>query len=278
MPSGHWPPRSRREATPTSCCSAWAGRASAPRCSPRPSAASQGSRVSMSWTRPIPRGSALSRRSWTWPARYSSWPRSQARHWSPISSSSTSSTGWSGRWAEAGRRVVAITDPGSKLEKGAAGLGIAHVFHGVPSIGGRYSALSNFGLVPAAVMGVDVARLLDRAEEMVACAASVQVTDNPGAQLGLLMGLAAKQGLDKLTILTSPRLRALGAWFEQLVAESTGKQGKGIIPVDLERLGPPQVYGADRLFVHVALEGDAAPAEEAALAAVERAGHPVGAD
>ena len=178
--------------------------------------------------------------------------------------------------AEAGRRTVAITDPGSKLEQVAVRLGIAHVFQGVASIGGRYSALSNFGLVPAAVMGLDVARLLDRTEEMVrACAASVPVRDNPGAQLGLLLGLAAKQGRDKLTILTSPRLHALGAWLEQLVAESTGKQGKGIIPIDLERLGPPQVYGADRLFVHVALEGDAAPAEEAALAAVELAGHPV---
>ncbi len=177
---------------------------------------------------------------------------------------------------EAGSRFVAITDPGSKMEQAASQHGFAHVFHGVPSIGGRYSALSNFGLVPSAAMGIDVARFLDQTERMVqACAAGVPVGENPGAQLGLTLGAAALQGRDKLTLVTSPRLRDLGAWLEQLVAESTGKAGKAVIPVDLERLGPPEVYGADRLFAHLGLAGDADPVQEAALAALERAGHPV---
>jgi transaldolase/glucose-6-phosphate isomerase len=178
--------------------------------------------------------------------------------------------------AEAGRRLVVITDPGSKMEQVARELGAAHVFPGVPGIGGRYSALSNFGLVPAAVMGVDVGRLLDRTEVMVrACQAEPSPADNPGAQLGLILGLAARQGRDKLTLVTSPGVRALGAWLEQLVAESTGKQGMAIIPVDLERLGPPAVYGKDRIFVSVALDGDPEPAQGQALSALEKAGHPV---
>ncbi len=142
---------------------------------------------------------------------------------------------------EAGRRFLA--DHRSRLEH-AAGCrndGFRHVFLGWPSIGGRYSVLSDFGLVPAAVMGVDVARLLDRTEEMVcACMPSVPVEENPGVVLGTILGVAASEfGRDKLTIVSSPGIRGLGAWLEQLVGESTGKQGKGLIPVDREPLGHP---------------------------------------
>jgi transaldolase/glucose-6-phosphate isomerase len=142
---------------------------------------------------------------------------------------------------KAGSRWIAITDPGSKLEKEAQADKFRYIFHGVPSIGGRYSALSNFGVIAAAVMGLDVTKFLDRAEEMVqACAASVPVELNPGVMLGLILGTAAKAGRDKLTIIASPEISDLGAWLEQLVAESTGKQGKGIIPVDREQLSAPE--------------------------------------
>ncbi|HTT22333.1 MAG TPA: bifunctional transaldolase/phosoglucose isomerase, partial [Candidatus Sulfotelmatobacter sp.] len=139
---------------------------------------------------------------------------------------------------KAGSRFIAVTDPGSHLEKEAEADKFRYIFHGVPSIGGRYSALSNFGIVPAACMGLDVAKFLDRTEEMVeACAASVPVEKNPGVMLGIILGTAAASGRDKVTIITSPAIADLGAWLEQLLAESTGKQGRGIIPVDRERLG-----------------------------------------
>jgi transaldolase/glucose-6-phosphate isomerase len=177
---------------------------------------------------------------------------------------------------DAGSHFVAITDPGSTLEQAAGAEGFAYLFHGVPTIGGRYSALSNFGLVPSAVMGIDVPRFIDRTRTLVdACSSSVPLEENPGAQLGILLGAAARGGRDKVTLVTSPRLCDLGAWLEQLLAESTGKAGTGLIPVDLERLGGPEVYGADRVFVHLRLEGDRDTAQEAALAALERAGHPV---
>src|SRR5581483_6104995 len=128
---------------------------------------------------------------------------------------------------KAGSHFIAITDPGSHLEKEASADKFRYIFHGVPSIGGRYSALSNFGIVPAACMGLDVAKFLDRTEEMVeACAASVPVEKNPGVMLGIILGTAAKSGRDKITIITSPTISDLGAWLEQLLAESTGKQGK----------------------------------------------------
>ena len=119
--------------------------------------------------------------------------------------------------------------------------GFRHVFAGWPDIGGRYSALSDFGLVPAAIMGVDVAKFLGRTDEMVAaCMPSVAVKDNPGVVLGTILGLGAKCfGRDKLTVIASPRISDLGAWLEQLIAESTGKDGKGIIPIDRETVGPP---------------------------------------
>src|ERR1700730_11747979 len=156
---------------------------------------------------------------------------------------------------KAGSRFIAVTDPGSKLEKEAETDKFRYVFHGDPTIGGRYSALSNFGIVPAAVMGLDGAKFLDRTEEMVqACAASVPVEKNPGVMLGIILGSAAKSGRDKITIITSPAISDLGAWLEQLIAESTGKQGKGIISVAREHLASPEAYGNDRVFAYVRLE------------------------
>jgi transaldolase / glucose-6-phosphate isomerase len=177
---------------------------------------------------------------------------------------------------EAGTCFVAVTDPGSKIEAIAAMDGFRHVAHGVPSIGGRYSALSNFGMVPAAAMGVDAHELLDRADRMAhACASSVAPSANPGLVLGATIGVCANVGRDKLTLVTSPRIAALGAWLEQLVAESTGKQGVGVIPVDREPLASPSIYGDDRLFVYVRLSADPDVEQDAAVDELERAGHPV---
>ncbi len=177
---------------------------------------------------------------------------------------------------KAGSRFIAITDPGSRLEQVAESDRFRHVFHGLPSIGGRYSALSNFGMVPAALMGVDTAKFLDRTEEMVeACASCVPVEENPGVVLGIILGTAARNGRDKITIITSPGISDLGAWLEQLLAESTGKQGKGIIPVDREELGPPETYGNDRIFAYVRLDSAPDSAQDAKVAVLEEAGHPV---
>jgi transaldolase/glucose-6-phosphate isomerase len=177
---------------------------------------------------------------------------------------------------EAGRRFIAITDPGSKLQHVAESEGFRHIFFGLPSIGGRYSALSDFGMVPAAIMGIDVLRFLDRAEEMVhACSSCVPVEENPGVVLGTILGVLARHGRDKVTLVASPGLRGLGAWVEQLVAESTGKEGKGLIPVDLEEVGPPEVYGNDRVFAYIRLSTAPDAAQDAAVGALERAGHPV---
>ena len=151
----------------------------------------------------------------------------------------------------AGEHFVAITDPGSKLESRATSEGFRRIFLGEPTIGGRYSALSPFGIVPAALMGLDVARLLEGAEQMArACAPPEPLSRNPGAVLGASLGHAAEMGRDKLTLVLSPAICALGAWLEQLVAESTGKQGRAIIPVDGEKLAAPETYGTDRLFVY----------------------------
>jgi transaldolase/glucose-6-phosphate isomerase len=178
---------------------------------------------------------------------------------------------------EAGSRFMAITDPGSKMQQVAEADRFRHIFFGWPSIGGRYSALSDFGLVPAAVMGVDVPKFLDRTEEMVhACAASVPTEENPGLVLGVILGVAATRfGRDKVTIIASPGIRDLGAWLEQLLAESTGKVGKGLVPVDREALGSPDVYGNDRVFAYIRLESAPDANQDAAVAALERAGQPV---
>ncbi len=177
---------------------------------------------------------------------------------------------------EAGNRFIAITDPGSKMQQVAEADKFRKIFFGVPSIGGRYSALSNFGMVPAAVMGLDLARFLKNTEEMVqACGAASAADANPGVILGAILGVAANQGRDKLTIITSPGIFDLGAWLEQLIAESTGKVGKGIIPVDRERLAKPATYGNDRVFAYLRLASKPNKAQDAAVAALEKAGHPV---
>lgn len=177
---------------------------------------------------------------------------------------------------EAARRFIAITDPGSALQQAAEAAGFRHLYFGLPSVGGRYSALSNFGMVPAAVMGIDVPKLLDRAESMAqACSAAVPVEENPGLLLGIILGVLANQGRDKLTIIASPGLVELGAWLEQLLAESTGKAGKGIIPVDRETVGEPDVYGADRLFVYIRLQIGPDKNQDEAVDKLERAGQPV---
>ena len=177
---------------------------------------------------------------------------------------------------KAGSHFIAITDPGSKLQQVAEADRFLHIFNGVPSIGGRYSALSNFGMVPAAIMGLDLTKFLDRTHEMAeACASSVPVEENPGAVLGIILGAAATSGRDKVTIVTSPAISDLGAWLEQLLAESTGKQGKGIVPIDREELGSPEVYGNDRIFVYLRLKSGVDAAQESKVTALENAGQPV---
>ncbi len=177
---------------------------------------------------------------------------------------------------EVGNRFIAITDPGSPLQLVAERDKFRHVFFGLPSIGGRYSALSDFGMVPSAVMGVDVAKFLDRAEEMVhSCASCVPPEDNPGVVLGTILGVSHDYGRDKVTIITSPGIKDFGAWLEQLLAESTGKEGRGLIPVDGETLGPPGAYGNDRLFVYVRLDSAPDAEQDAAMEALEKAGQPV---
>jgi transaldolase/glucose-6-phosphate isomerase len=178
--------------------------------------------------------------------------------------------------AHAGGHFIAITDPDSPLQRIAEEAGFRQVFFGVPSIGGRYSALSNFGLVPAALIGVDVGRLLDRAELMVhSCAASVPAEENPAVVLGAILATLAGAGHDKVTFIASPRISGLGAWLEQLIAESTGKKGKGLIPIVGEPLGRPDAYGADRLFVYLRLDDHADPGQDTAVDELERVGQPM---
>ena len=177
---------------------------------------------------------------------------------------------------KAGHRFIAVTDPGSSLEKAAAKQGFARVFHGDPAIGGRYSVLSPFGLVPAATAGIDVRTLIKHTLAMVrSCGPDVPPHENPGVQLGLAMGLAGLQGRDKVTILSSKKIADFGAWAEQLIAESTGKEGKGLIPIDGEPLGEPALYGKDRFFIDLRTEGENDAAHDDRLAALEQAGHPV---
>ena len=176
----------------------------------------------------------------------------------------------------AARNFVAITDPGTTLHTRAKRDRFRSIRYGEPSIGGRYSALSNFGLVPAALMGVDVKAFLDRTDIMVrACASRVPPETNPGVMLGAVLGTLAKRGREKVTIIVSPGLRALAAWLEQLLAESTGKLGAGLIPVADERLGAPDVYGDDRLFVYAHLSSDRCPELDAGIDVLAAAGHPV---
>jgi transaldolase / glucose-6-phosphate isomerase len=176
----------------------------------------------------------------------------------------------------AGGHFIGITDPGSALQHLAERERFRQVFFGEPEIGGRYSVLSNVGLVPAAIMGVEVERLLDRTELMVhSCAASVPAEQNPAVLLGAILGTLAVAGRDKVTLIASPGISSIGAWLEQLIAESTGKHGKGMIPVDGEEVGSPDVYGDDRLFIYLRLNSAADPSQDAAVDALERAAQPV---
>ena len=177
----------------------------------------------------------------------------------------------------AGHSFAAVTDAGSSLETLAHDQGFRAVFLNPAEIGGRYSVLSYFGLVPAALMGVDLAALLDRADRMTqSCAASVPARDNPGARLGAVMGDMARSGRDKLTMVTSPSIDSFGLWAEQLIAESTGKEGKGIVPVAGEPDPAPATRsGDDRLFVYLRLEGDENASADAEVASLESLGQPV---
>jgi transaldolase/glucose-6-phosphate isomerase len=172
-----------------------------------------------------------------------------------------------------GEHFIAVTDPGSELEAIAKRDGYRKILYGLKQIGGRYSALSNFGMAPAAAAGLDAVDFLKRAQQMADACKAEDPAKNPGASLGLLLGAYAIAGKNKLTLVVSRELESLGAWLEQLVAESTGKLGKAIIPVDLEAVGGPEVYGDDRVFVQIGL-GAERPAEER-LSALEGAGHPV---
>jgi glucose-6-phosphate isomerase len=177
---------------------------------------------------------------------------------------------------KAGSHFIAITDPGSKMQQVAEADRFRHIFFGRPSIGGRYSALSHFGTVPAAAIGVDIKKFLGRTQEMVrACGPSARLEENPGAALGVILGTAARTGRDKVTIITSPDISDLGAWLEQLLAESTGKVGKGVIPVDREELAAPEVYGNDRVFVYVHTEHATDVKVDAKIAALDKAGQAV---
>lgn len=175
---------------------------------------------------------------------------------------------------KAGEHFIAITDPGSGLADIAKQCNFRTIFLNDPNIGGRYSALSYFGLVPASLAGVDVKKLLDRAvTASVASESSVEPKDNPGLWLGTIIGELAKKGRNKLTIITSPKIASLGNWIEQLIAESTGKEGKGILPVVGEPLGKPEVYGDDRFFVYLRLDGE--NSRDDGIVALEKAGYPV---
>jgi transaldolase / glucose-6-phosphate isomerase len=177
---------------------------------------------------------------------------------------------------QAGKQFIAITDPGSSLERHAKEQGFRRIFHGVPSIGGRYSVLSPFGLVPAAIAGLNVAEMVELSRTMIrSCGPDVPPSENPAVALGITLGVAATRGRDKITMLTSPALASFGAWAEQLFAESTGKHGKGLIPIDGEPLGRPEVYGDDRLFIDLALKGENDAEHEAKLKKLETADHPV---
>jgi transaldolase/glucose-6-phosphate isomerase len=175
-----------------------------------------------------------------------------------------------------GQNFIAITDPGTQMEGDAKRDKFRRIFLNMPDIGGRYSALSYFGMVPFAVMGGDVESLLRRAKgAMDACASQVDLAKNPGAKIGAALGALARKGRDKVTFITPPPLASLGLWVEQLIAESTGKHGKGIVPIAGEPLGDTKVYGDDRVFVYIGVAGTNGTNYEAHIQALEQAGHPV---
>ena len=172
-----------------------------------------------------------------------------------------------------GDRFAAVTDPGTHLEKMAKIEHFKALFHGIPSIGGRYSALSNFGMLPSGLMGVNVKTFLEHAETMAqVCSATTSTIENPGVILGSILGVCEKHGKDKVTLVISPEIHSLGAWLEQLLAESTGKVGKGLIPVDQEPLGTPELYGNDRVFAYVRFTNTTDTEQDRAIDTLEKAG------
>ena len=175
----------------------------------------------------------------------------------------------------AGHHFVAVTDPGSPLEDAARKLGFRQFYHGLPGMGGGYSALSDFGLVPHAGMGLDTERLLKRTAIMVEACKNPDSERNPGVALGLILGAAAKAGRDKVTLLCSKSIGKLGAWLEQLLAQPAGKHGRGLVPVDREPVLPPGQYGKDRLFVFLSFAGDKDADFESKVTALEKSGEPV---
>ena len=177
---------------------------------------------------------------------------------------------------KAAKQFIAITDPGSHMEKVAKSEGFRHIFYGLTSIGGRYSVLSDFGMIPAAVMGIDLSRFLDRAKSMMkSCAPDAPLEKNEGLALGQLLGREAGLKKDKVTFIVSPAIAELGAWLEQLLAESTGKSGKGIIPIDKENLGDSSDYGQDRVFIYIRLKNQADPSQDKDVEKLEKAGFTV---
>lgn len=177
---------------------------------------------------------------------------------------------------DAGQHFVAVTDPGTKMQAIAEADHFHDIYYGLPEIGGRFSALSNFGMIPSACAGIDVVSFLECAHVMVkACGADIEAKQNPGIMLGIALGTLALAGRDKLTVIASPGIDGLGAWLEQLIAESTGKHGKGIVPVDGEVIGSPEVYGDDRVFVYSRLASAPDAAQDSAVEKLRAAGHPV---
>lgn len=175
-----------------------------------------------------------------------------------------------------GDHFIAITDPGTSLEKVAGEYQFRHTFSNPPDIGGRYSVLSYFGLVPAALAGIDIGRLLERAAVMMTtCQLQTSIDQNPGAELGAIMGASALAGRNKVTVIASPSISTFGLWAEQLLAESTGKEGTGLVPVADEPLSPPQAYGVDRLFVYLKLKGDRTGLIDRQVVALRQRGYPV---
>ncbi len=178
--------------------------------------------------------------------------------------------------SDPGKHFIAITDPGTKLAEEGRSKGFRAVFENREDIGGRYSAMSYFGLVPGAIIGAPIDKLLDRAQDMAkACGPDVAPQENPGIWLGTIMGEMALAGRDKLTLVISPGIGTFGYWVEQLIAESTGKEGKGILPVEGETLGEPSSYGDDRLFVHLDMGSPEDKEMGQKLERLAQSGHPV---
>ena len=248
------------------------------KCSAKRSDDRPAGRASTCWTAPIPRRSRRSSRRSISARRCSSSPPNPAARWSPTFSWTISSTG-SARCGQGQGRRTLCRGHRSRIVAGATrqAAPLCSYLLWRASIGGRYSVLSKFGLVPAAAMGLDVKRLLETAQPMQrACGADVPPAENPGVQLGIAMGVAATRfGRDKVTIIASPGIADLGAWLEQLLAESTGKHGRGLIPLADEPLTTPERYGNDRFFAYLELEGQHDPSQRQAVAALEQAGHPV---